>query len=324
MKSHLTCLGIEGTAHTFGAAVVNSKGNILSDARDMYKSESHGIIPSECAMHHKNIKDRIIKEALTASKSEKIGLVAFSAAPGLAPCLRVAKDAAIEIAKDLNVPVIGVNHSIAHLTSGLLYTEAKDPIYLYLSGANTQIIALINKRFRIFGEAIDTPLGNALDKFGREAGLGFPAGPKIEELAKKGSYITLPYAVKGMDLSFAGLVTMAINLLKKGVSKEDICYSFQETSFSMVAEVTERALAHTRKNEVLLIGGVAANKRLSEMLTIMCNERKAKFFAVPLKYAGDNAVMIAWQGILEHQAGRTDEVPDIRPYERTDQVEVFW
>lgn len=290
----------------------------------MYKSSSHGIIPLECATHHKNVKDRIIKEALTASKSEKIDLVSFSAAPGLAPCLRVAKEAAIEIAEDLEVPVIGVNHSIAHLTSGLLYTEAKDPIYLYLSGANTQIIALINKRFRIFGEAIDTPLGNALDKFGREAGLGFPAGPKIEELAKKGSYINLPYAVKGMDLSFAGLVTMAINLLKKGVTTEDICYSFQETSFSMVAEVTERALAHTRKNEVLLIGGVAANKRLSEMLTIMCNERKAKFFAVPLKYAGDNAVMIAWQGMLEHQAGRSDDSQDIRPYERTDQVAVFW
>ena len=290
----------------------------------MYKSSSHGIIPSECAAHHKNIKDKIIREALTSSKSENINLVAFSAAPGLAPCLRVAKEAAIDIAKDLNVPVIGVNHSIAHLTSGLLYTEAKDPIYLYLSGANTQIIALINKRFRIFGEAIDTPLGNALDKFGREAGLGFPAGPKIEELAKKGSYIALPYAVKGMDLSFAGLVTMAVNLLKKGVTKEDLCYSFQETSFSMVAEVTERALAHTRKNEVLLIGGVAANKRLSEMLTIMCDERKANLFAVPLKYAGDNAVMIAWQGILEHQAGRSDNSPDIRPYERTDQVEVFW
>lgn len=324
MKSHITCLAIEGTAHTFAAAVVNSKGDILSDARDMYTSETHGIIPSECAMHHKNVKDRIIKEALETANVKTIDLVAFSAAPGLAPCLHVAKDAALDIAKDLHVPIIGVNHSIAHLTSGLLYTKAKDPIYLYLSGANTQIIALIDKRFRIFGEAIDTPLGNALDKVGRETGLGFPAGQKIEALAKKGSYVELPYAVKGMDLSFAGMVTKAIDLFKKGVKKEDICYSLQETAFAMVAEVTERALAHTNKNEVLLIGGVAANKRLCEMLSIMCNERKAKFFVVPLQYAGDNAVMIAWQGILEHQAGRRDISPDIRPYERTDQVDVFW
>ncbi len=303
---------------------MTTKGNVLSDVRDMYTSATHGIIPSECAIHHKNIKDRIIREALAVAKVETVDMIAFSAAPGLAPCLRVAKETALDIAKDLNVPVIGVNHSVAHLTSGLLFTNAKDPIYLYLSGANTQIIAQIDDRFRIFGEAIDTPLGNALDKFGREIGLGFPAGPKIEEHAKNGSYIELPYTVKGMDLSFAGMVTKAVDLYKKGARREDLCYSFQETAFAMVTEVTERALAHTRKNEVLLIGGVAANKRLCQMLTIMCRERNAQFFTVPLKYAGDNAAMIAWQGILEYNAGRRDENPDIRPYERTDHVKIIW
>jgi len=324
MKNKIICIAIESTAHTFGAAIVTSEGKILSDVRDMYKSDTHGIIPHECAVHHRDVKDKVIKSALEAAKANKIDLVSFSAAPGLPPCLRVGKDVALELGKEYKIPVIGVNHSIAHLTSGLLHTKAKDPIYLYLSGANTQIIAAIDKRFRIFGEGIDVALGNALDKFGRDIGLGFPAGPKVEELAKKGSYVELPYTVKGMDIALSGMVTKAAHLFKKGVSKEDLCYSFQETAFAMVTEITERAMAHTRKKEVLLIGGVAANKRLCQMLNIMCDERGASFYSVPLKYAGDNASMIGWQGILEHKAGRKDANPDIRPYERTDHVEIIW
>ena len=94
----------------------------------------------------------------------------------------------------------------------------------------------------------------------------------------------------------------------------------------MLAEIAERAMAHTEKKELLLIGGVAANKRLIEMLEKMCAERGAQFFAVPLEYAGDQGAMIAWQGILEHNAGRRQkpEELDIYPYERTDEVEVSW
>ena len=113
---------------------------------------------------------------------------------------------------------------------------------------------------------IDIGMGNAIDKFGREAGLPFPAGPEIERLAKKGKYVELPYVVKGMGLSFSGIITEAIRKLKTGIPLEDISYSLQETIFAMLTEVTERALAHTGKNEVLLTGGVAANQRLQEMI----------------------------------------------------------
>ncbi len=292
----------------------------------MYQSKDKGIIPNEAANHHEQVADHLIKEALLEAEqkgNKKIDLIAFSAGPGLGPSLHVGKRKAMELAKDLNVPLIGVNHAVAHLTSGLLLTKAKDPIYLYISGANTQIIAAEGKRFRIFGETLDVGLGNALDKFGRALGLGFPAGPKIEELAKKGKYIELPYTVKGMDAAFSGLVTKAVSLKEK-YSNEDLCYSFQETSFAMITEIAERALAHTQKEELMLIGGVAANQRLCQMLQMMCDERKATFFAVPLKYAGDNAFMIAWQGLLEYQAGRREKEPDIRPYERAEDVEIIW
>jgi N6-L-threonylcarbamoyladenine synthase len=207
-----------------------------------------------------------------------------------------------------------------------LVTGAKDAVYLYVSGVNTQVIAATGGRFRIFGETLDIGLGNALDKVGRELGLGFPAAPKMEQLAKNGKLVDLPYVVKGMDVSFAGLVTKAVRLFNaKKASIEDLCFSLQEICFAMLAEVSERAMAHTGKNELLLIGGVAANKRLCQMLDIMCKERGAKFFAVPIEFAGDQAAQIAWQGVLEKDKATYDlDKVDINPYERTDEVEITW
>lgn len=321
----MICLGIESTAHTFGAAVVTLKKEILSDVRDVYKTEKGGMIPREVAKHHEQVKDRVVREAIENAKVSKIDLVAYSRGPGLGKgVLHIGLEKAKEIAKDLNAPLIGVNHCISHLTSGSLFSDSTDPVYVYVSGANTQIIALEGGKYRIFGETLDVGMGNALDKFGRDIGLGFPSGPAIEELAKDGEYIELPYSVKGMDLSFSGIVTKAVNLFKKGVKKEDLCFSLQENIFAMLCEVTERAMAHCNKKEALLIGGVAANKRLVEMLGIMCKEREAEFYAVPLKYSGDNAAMIAWQGILEYQAGRRKDNLEVKPYERTDEVDVFW
>ena len=176
----------------------------------------------------------------------------------------------------------------------------------------------------MFGETLDQGIGNFLDQFARYIGLGFPGGPKIEQLALNGKYVELPYVVKGMDLELSGIITKATDLYKKGISKEDLCYSLQETMFAMLTEVSERALAHTQKNELVLVGGVAANKRLCSMLDIMCRERDSKFYAVPLKYSGDQAVQIAFQGLLQFKAGNTiaKEKLDIDPMWRTDQVEI--
>lgn len=320
----MICLGIEGTAHTAACSVISSKGEILSDIRDMYTKEKGGIIPTEAAQHHRNIFPNLVRKAIEEANIKKIDLVSYSRGPGLSPCLKETLRAAKDIARKLSTPLIGVNHCCSHLSSAHLFTKVKDPIYIFVSGANTQIVGLEGGKFRVFGETLDTGLGNALDKFGREIGLGFPAGPKIEQLSKKGSFIEFPYIVKGMDLSFSGIVTSAISKFNKGAKKEDLCFSLQETLFSMLTEVTERALAYTGKKEAVIIGGVAANKRLSEMLDIMCKERNAKLFTVPLKYSGDNAVNIAYQGILEYQAGNRTKTPEIWPYERTDSVNVNW
>lgn len=320
------CLGIESTAHTFGIGVITFDGKILANAKDTLTTEKGGLIPNEVAKHHESLKDILLQKALSQANLiiQDIDVISYSAAPGLSPALIVGMKFAKELAKKYNKPLVGVNHSVCHLTIGNLITKAKDPVYLYVSGPNTQVIARAGKRFRIFGETLDNGLGNILDKFAREIGLGFPGGPKIELLAKGGKYHELPYSVKGMDVSFSGMLTRALRLYKEGVSKEDLCFSLQETAFAMLAEVAERAMAQTGKKELLLIGGVAANKRLCEMLSIMCKERNATFHAVPLEYAGDQGVMIAWQGVLQKDETINPETANIYPYQRTDEVDVSW
>jgi glycoprotease/Kae1 family metallohydrolase len=208
-----------------------------------------------------------------------------------------------------------------------MLTKAKDPVLLYASGANTQVIAHEGGKYRVFGETLDNGIGNFIDSLAREMGLGFPGGPKIYELSLKGKkYIELPYTVKGMDVSFGGLLTNLKHKLKQGYSKEDLAYSVQETVYAMLVEVSERAMAHTGKTELLLGGGVACNKRLQEMANIMCKERGAKCFILENQFNVDNAAMIGWLGYIQYKSGMRTKISEahIRPYERTDDVAVIW
>lgn len=322
-------LGIESTAHTFGVAVVRGK-EVLSNVRDAFTTQEGGMIPVKVAEHHVNVCDVVLQNALDAANItvQDIDVIAYSMSPGIGHTLRIGAAFARSLAILLGVPLVGVNHCIAHLEIGRLRTDAIDPVLLYASGANTQIIAYEGDRYRIFGETLDIGVGNFLDTFGRVLGLGFPAGPKIEALAKEGAHlplIDLPYSVKGMDVSFGGMLTKLKRLIKEGTySKEQLCYSVQETVFAMLVEVAERALAHCDKKEVVLGGGVACNKRLQEMCSLMASERGATSFVPENQFLIDNAAMIAWTGKLLFDQGRTLSVEEacINPYERTDDVDM--
>jgi N6-L-threonylcarbamoyladenine synthase len=235
-----------------------------------------------------------------------------------------------ELSRKLKKPLVQVNHCIAHLEIGRI-TGAKNPLMLYTSGANTQIIAYASGKFRIFGETLDIGVGNFIDNFARSLGMGFPGGPKIEELAKKSNnYIELPYKVKGMDIALSGILTnLNQKFESKKYSKEDLAYSMQETIFAMLVETAERAMAHTGKKELLLGGGVGCNQRLQEMCRIMCKERKAKFFVPDKSLLVDNGAMIAFLGEIMFKAGikfsgKKAEELDIKPRQRTDEVEIIW
>lgn len=325
-------LGIESTAHTFGIGIVKNE-KILANVRDMYTTEKGGIIPSESAKHHERVFQELYEKALETAniKEEDIDAIAFSQGPGLAPCLLVGLRKAKDLSLKLNKPIVGVNHCVAHLEIGKI-TGAKDPVMLYASGANTQIIAYASGKYRIFGETLDIGVGNFIDNFARYAGIGFPGGPLIEKISKNGkSFIEIPYTVKGMDIALSGMLT---NLKQKIESKkysiEDLSYSLQETVFAMLVETAERALAHTGKKELLLGGGVACNSRLQEMCKTMCEERECKFFCPERNLLVDNGAMIAFLGEIMFKAksnvfmhSKLEEL-DIFPRQRTDEITITW
>jgi len=326
-------LGIESTAHTFGIGIVKN-GKIIANVKDTYTTEKGGIIPIEAAKHHFEIKEKVYFNALaeTGIKAQNINAIAFSQGPGLAPCLIEGMKFAKELSKKLQIPIVPVNHCIAHLeVGGSLKVRPKNPVMLYVSGANTQIIAYASGKYRIFGETLDIGVGNFIDNFARLLGIGFPGGPGIQKLAEKGkNYIELPYSVKGMDIALSGILTnLRQKLESKKYSKEDLAYSMQETVFAMLVEVAERALAHTGKKELLLGGGVACNSRLQEMCKIMCKERNAKHFCPENFLLTDNGAMIAFLGEIMFKKGikfsheNPDEI-DIKPRQRTDDVNVNW
>lgn len=326
------CLGLEGTAHSIGVGIIDEDGKILTNKIKMYHPEKGGIHPREAANHHAQNIVPLIQEAIDDAEVEykDLDLIAFSQGPGLGPCLRTVATTARALALTLNKPILGVNHCVAHLEIGRL-TGAKDPILLYVSGGNTQVIAFVKGKYRVFGETLDIGIGNMLDKFGRIVGLRFPAGAMIEENAKKvyknsQNFVELPYSVKGMDMSFSGVLTAAERLYQKGVRVESLCYSIQEVTFAMLTEVTERAMAHTEKEEVLLGGGVACNKRLQEMIGKMASDRGGKSFVPKKGLCIDNGVMIAWLGLIMHNAGVRMNISDtvVQQRYRTDEVPVTW
>jgi N6-L-threonylcarbamoyladenine synthase len=326
----MLCLGIESTAHTLGIGIINDNGKVLANEKSSFSTDKGGIHPRKAAEHHQLMYQFVLEKALKTAKVKlsDIDLISVAIGPGLGACLRIGAVAARSLASLLKIPLLGVNHCVAHIEIGKLTSGFKDPITLYVSGANTQILALASGRYRCFGETLDIGVGNFLDVIGRAMGLGFPAGPKIDKLATKGKkYIELPYTIKGMDFAFSGIQTKVEQLIRtKKYKTEDLCFSAQETVFAELTEATERAIAHINKNEILLTGGVAANSRLQEMLKIMSKERDVKFAVVPRALAGDNGAMIAWQGILEHRAGKrqSNKKTKIKQNWRTDDVDVTW
>jgi universal protein Kae1 len=328
------CLGIESTADDFSIGISTLDGEILANVISSYMPEEGGIHPREAARHHSEVADKVLEEAIAKSKIKlhDLSVIAFSLGPGLGPCLRTGATVARALASYLKLPLVGVNHCIAHIEIGKLRTGAKDPITLYVSGGNTIVAAFDSGCYRVFGETLDIALGNCLDVFAREAGLrqrvGIPFGAIIEKLGSEGKkLIPLPYTVKGMDTSFSGLLTSAVNILKtKKCKLEDLCYSLQETAFSMVTEVTERALAHTEKKELLLTGGVAANKRLQSMIKTIAEEHDSEFSVVPSEFAVDNGAMIAWTGTLAYSHGITTMIEKsfVKLRWRLEEVEVPW
>ncbi|XP_054165241.1 tRNA N6-adenosine threonylcarbamoyltransferase-like [Oppia nitens] len=329
-------IGFEGSANKLGIGIVKD-GQVLANPRHTYITPpGEGFEPRKTAQHHRShvlaVLDKALKEANISGND--IDVVCYTRGPGMAAPLVTVALVARTVAQLWDKPLIGVNHCIAHIEMGRLVTGAQNPIVLYVSGGNTQVIAYSNDKYRIFGETLDIAVGNCLDRFARVLKLSNDPSPgyNIEQLAKNGhKFVHLPYVVKGMDLSFSGLLSFiekrAIQWLENGeYSAEDLCYSLQETIFSMLVETTERAMALMESQEVLIVGGVACNLRLQQMMAIMAEERGAKVFATDDRYCIDNGAMVAHTGAIMFQSGHRTQWMDTGCTQRfrTDEVLVTW
>jgi N6-L-threonylcarbamoyladenine synthase len=367
-------LGLEGSANKLGIGIIShpSPGSpplILANLRHTYVSPpGTGFLPKDTALHHRAWVVRLVKQALKQANvsPKEIDAICYTRGPGMGACLASVAVAARTIAALWGLGddrLIGVNHCVGHIEMGRAITGASGPVVLYVSGGNTQVIAYSHYRYRIFGEALDIAVGNCLDRVARVLKISNDPAPgyNIEQLAKKAAgrkkvvagvhkeseipLVDLPYAVKGMDCSFSGVLTAVETLVDHLATNEadtrndrlkfpdgsivtpaDICHSLQETVFAMLVEITERAMAHVGAKEVLIVGGVGCNERLQEMMGFMAEARGGKVFATDERFCIDNGIMIAHAGLLAYSTGVRGKIEESEVTQRfrTDDVYIGW
>ncbi len=303
-------LGIESSAHTFGVGIVDN-GEILANEKSMYHIGTAGMIPKKVAEFHVQNSNEVVRSALNKAgiSLRDIGGIGYTKGPGIGNCLQVGQIVAKTFAQKLHVPIVPVNHGIGHIEIARIRSGLRDPIVLYVSGGNSQILKITadsHRHYRVLGETFDIGVGNMLDNFARAAHLDPAWGSTVEKEAKGGNYIEMPYTVKGMDFSFTGILTHSEKQLQKHTLR-DVCFSLQETSFSMLCEAIERAMLLTNSRELCACGGVAQNTRLKEMLGLIASDHNARIGYAENEFNADNGAMIAFvaermlkKGLQEH------------------------
>ncbi|KAI4204388.1 MAG: hypothetical protein LQ350_001144 [Teloschistes chrysophthalmus] len=348
----MIALGLEGSANKLGVGVIlhppkGGPAQILANIRHTFvPPPGEGFLPKDTAKHHRSWVVRLVKHALKEAGIvvADVDCICYTKGPGMgAPLQSVAVSARI-LSLLWHKELVGVNHCVGHIEMGREITGAQNPVVLYVSGGNTQVIAYASQRYRIFGEVLDIAVGNCLDRFARTLNISNDPAPgyNIEQMAKKGKHLLdLPYTVKGMDCTFAGILTSIDALAAKleqdptgwtdettsdVITREDLCFSLQETVFAMLVEITERAMAHVNSSQVLIVGGVGCNERLQEMMGIMARERGGNVYATDESFCIDNGIMIAHAGLLAYQTGFVTPLRDSTCTQRfrTDEVLVKW
>ena len=334
MEKKITFLGIETSCDETAAAVIreNEKGtadilsNVVSSQIEEHK-EFGGVVPELAARAHLENIEFIIDKALKDSKIslKEIDGVAATAGPGLIVCLTVGLNIGKSIAAFSNKPFVGVNHLEGHALSPGLENKIEFPyLLLLISGGHTQYLIVRDvNHYEQLGTTIDDALGEAFDKTAKMLDLGYPGGPAVEKFSKLGekNYFKLPEPIinkAGCNLSFAGLKTAVLRESKKINGDEKLKYnlaaSFQSTINKILYKKTKIAIQEfknkTKEKKVQLIvaGGVAANKSIRENLTTLSKEMDFKTIYPDLKFCGDNAAMIAWAGIKRFKKNLIDNI----------------
>ena len=334
MTKNITFLGIETSCDETAAAVIreNDEGtadilsNIVSSQIEEHKKFG-GVVPELAARAHLENIEYIIDTALKESGTtiNEIDGVAATAGPGLIVCLTVGLNIGKSIAAFSNKPLIGVNHLEGHALSPGLNEKIKFPyLLLLISGGHSQYLIVKDvDEYEQLGTTIDDALGEAFDKTAKMLDLGYPGGPNVEKFSKEGdeNFYKLPEPIinkAGCNLSFAGLKTAVLRESKKINGdvklKYNLSASFQKTINKILYKKTKIAVKmfkeKTKKENFQLIvaGGVAANKTIRENLTQLSNEMNFEIIYPDLKFCGDNASMIAWAGIQRFKKDLIDDL----------------
>lgn len=325
-QNEIIILGIETSCDETAAAVVKNGREIVSNVVAS-QIESHkrfgGVVPELASRHHVEDISLVIEEAMDKAniRFEDIDAIAVTEGPGLVGALLVGISAAKAISFAKNIPLIGVHHIAGHIYANRLITELQFPLLsLVVSGGHTELVYMEKHGlFEVIGETRDDAAGEAYDKVARTLHLPYPGGPHIDRLAHEGNAsIKLPRAwleEGSYDFSFSGLKSAVINTLHNANQKgeelcaADVAASFQESVIEVLTEKTLRAAKEYKVRQVLLAGGVAANKGLRTALTERFNALDGIELVIPpLSLCTDNAAMIAAAGTVLYEQGKRSEL----------------
>ncbi len=332
MKKKLIILGIETSCDETAAAVIqeNDHGeikilsNIVSSQFEIHRKFG-GVVPELAARAHAEKIDLITQKAIIDSgiKMKNLDAVAVTAGPGLIVCLSVGLNFGKAVASSLKKPFIAVNHLEGHALSPKLNSNLNYPyLLLLISGGHSQFLSVENLgKYKRLGTTIDDAVGEAFDKTAKLIGIGFPGGPKLEECAKKGNpyKFNLPKPIinrGGCNLSFSGLKTAVLKISKKIKTKKekyDLAASFQKTIEEILYKKSKIAFQEFKKsnmegNKFVVAGGVAANKKIRNVLKNLCIEENFESIFPPINLCGDNAAMIAMVGLEKFKKKQFDKL----------------
>ncbi|MEO2153761.1 MAG: tRNA (adenosine(37)-N6)-threonylcarbamoyltransferase complex transferase subunit TsaD [Aquificota bacterium] len=312
-------LAIETSCDETGVAIFDSSKGILANlvsSQVKLHAPFGGVVPELSAREHVKNINPLLEEALRQANIgwEDIDYVAVTVAPGLILSLVVGVAAAKAIAHAYKKPLVPVHHLEGHIYSAFLEKVEKNPkeeepikypfLALVISGGHTELYYVKGfSQYQTVGQTLDDSVGEAFDKVARMLGFPYPGGPHIDRLAQKGkASIKFPTPrVKGeYNFSFSGLKTSVLNFIRKNPSypKEDIAASFQKKVAEILAEKTFKALRDLKLNRLVVVGGVAANSEIRKVFKEKAQQMGVELYIPSLKYATDNAAMIAYAGFL--------------------------
>ena len=320
-------LGVESSCDETSVAIYDGKtmlSNVVLSQIDIHK-EFGGVVPEVASRHHVRNVSIVFKEALEKANLEAkdIDLVAVTEGPGLIGSLLVGITAAKTFAMMYDIPIIGVNHLAGHIYANQIEGEMKFPLLaLLVSGGNTELILMKDHfDFEIIGQTLDDAVGEAYDKVARVCGLPYPGGPAVDRLAHQGIDVyNLPRVMKNTsdyNFSFSGLKSAVINLVHNNQQRNEetnfnnLCASFQASVVETLIYKTKKAALEHNVAQVIIAGGVSANKALREQIVKAFEDTDILVSIPPFKYCTDNAAMIAAAGYYQYNTFKETRKLDI-------------